>query len=71
MINDEQPENISLISVTFTQEKVLNLERSRVVKEEQPLNIPHIFVTCEVAKLERSRVVNDEQPENILLILVT
>ena len=52
----------SLIFVTF---EVSKLERSRVVKEEQPENIQFIFVTLEVSKLERSRDGKDMHPQNI------
>ena len=41
-VKDSQPENISLISVTF---KVSKLERSRAVKDAQPENILLISVT--------------------------
>ena len=47
------------------------LERSREVKDSQPLNILLMLVTFEVSKLERSRAVKDAQPLNILPIYVT
>ena len=47
------------------------LERSRVVKDQQPENIHLISVTLEVSKQVRSRVVKEEQPQNISLISVT
>ena len=42
-----------------------------MVNNQQPSNIPPIFVTFEVLKLERSRVVKEEQPLNIPFISVT
>ena len=42
--------------------EVSKLERLRVVKDLQSLNIPLISLTIEVSKLERSRVVKDAQP---------
>ena len=51
------------MSVTFD---VLKLLTSRLVKDEQPLNIPPMCVTFEVLKLlPNVRLVKAWQPENI------
>ena len=50
---------------------VLKELRSSEVRDEQPWNIPPMFVTLVVLKELRSSEVKDEQPQNIYSILVT
>ena len=45
---------------------VLNIDKSRFVRLEQPSNIQLISVTLSVSKDERSRTISLEQPSNIL-----
>ena len=51
------------MSVTLVVLKLLTL---RLVRPEQPENIPYILVTLAVLKLLRLRVVREEQSRNIL-----
>ena len=44
---------------------VSKLERSRLLRDEHPLNMQNIFVTLEVLKLETSIDSKLEQPLNI------
>ena len=49
---------------------VSKLLRSKLVRDEQPLNAPPILVTELVSKPLRSKLVSDEQPENMPDIVV-
>ena len=48
--------------------EVSNLDRYNDFKDEHPLNIPFMFVTCEVSSSDKSKEDNDVQPSNIKLI---
>ena len=60
-VNEEQPLNIYLISVTFV---VLNIETSRVSSFEQPSNISDMFVAFDVSIALITKCSSDDKLAN-------
>lgn len=66
---DEQPENMSVILVA---REVSKPDRSKALRDEQPLNIDRMLSTIPVSKLfGKEREVSEEQSRNISSMPVT